>query len=74
MQGKCFVYGLVLFLGATALCQGEGGTPSVLVADRTLLTAPILFTKLFNYQGLHIYDSFYQCDSVDGLSVLYNPA
>jgi hypothetical protein len=38
------------------------------------LNAPILFTKRFNYQGLHIYDTFYQWRPGGGLYVLENPA
>jgi hypothetical protein len=43
-------------------------------ADRAALTAPILFCKRFNYQGLHIYDTFYQWRPGGGLYVLENPA
>ena len=43
-------------------------------ADRALLTAPVLFTKRFNYQGLHIYDTFYQWRPGGGIYVLENPA
>ena len=74
MQGKSFVLGMILFLGTATLCQGEGGTPSAQVADRTLLNAPVLFTKRFNYQSLHIYDTFYQWHPGGGLYVLENPA
>ena len=60
-----------------------GGLFSILVAgggfaqesaDRGLLAAPILFAKRFNYQGLHIYDTFYQWRPGGGLYVLENPA
>lgn len=43
-------------------------------ADRALLTAPILFAKRFNYQGLHIYDTFYQWRPGGGIYVLENPS
>ena len=43
-------------------------------ADRSLLDAPILFCKRFNYQGLHIYDTFYQWQPGGGIYVLENPA
>ena len=33
---------------------------SIQATDRNVLDTPLLFTKRFNYQGLHIYDSFYQ--------------
>lgn len=42
-------------------------------ADRALLAAPILFAKRFNYQGLHIYDTFYQWRPGGGIYVLENP-
>ncbi len=43
-------------------------------ADRALLNAPVLFVKRFNYQGLHIYDTFYQWRPGGGIYVLENPA
>ena len=66
-----------------ALCLGllgavAGGMaappPDVLVADRAVLTAPLLFVKRMNYQGLHIYDTFYQWRPGGGIYVLENPA
>ena len=47
---------------------------SVQAADRRVLDAPILFAKRFNYQGLHIYDTFYQWRPGGGIYVLENPA
>jgi len=47
---------------------------SVQAAERGILDAPILFAKRFNYQGLHIYDSFYQWRPGGGIYVLENPA
>ncbi len=35
--------------------------------------APLLFTKQYNYQGLHIYDAFYQWRPGGGIYVLENP-
>ena len=49
-------------------------TASLQAADRNVLDAPILFAKRFNYQGLHIYDTFYQWRPGGGIYVLENPA
>jgi hypothetical protein len=35
---------------------------------------PLLFVKRHNYQGLHIYDTFYQWRPGGGIYVLENPA
>jgi hypothetical protein len=43
-------------------------------ADRSLLQFPILFCKRLNYQGLHIYDTFYQWRPGGGIYLLENPA
>ena len=43
-------------------------------ADRSVLDFPILFAKQYNYQGLHIYDTFYQWHPGGGIYVLENPA
>ncbi len=43
-------------------------------ASREALDVPILFCKRFNYQGLHIYDTFYQWRPGGGLYVLENPS
>lgn len=64
---------------AAALCvcasAGAAGTPPAPpVADRSALTAPLLFVKRMNYQGLHIYDTFYQWRPGGGIYVLENPA
>lgn len=57
-----------------ALCgEGWGQVPEPSRADRTALRWPILFCKRFNYQGLHIYDTFYQWRPGGGLYVLENP-
>lgn len=70
---------LFSLLVATVACAGIGqaaptpprdGTP----ASRSMLQAPILFCKRFNYQGLHIYDTFYQWRPGGGIYVLENPA
>jgi len=39
-----------------------------------LPTEPLLFVKRHNYQGLHIYDTFYQWRPGGGIYVLENPA
>lgn len=38
------------------------------------LDAPLLFTKRFCYQGLHIYDTYYKWRPGGGIYVLQNPA
>ncbi len=43
-------------------------------AEREMLTFPILFAKQGNYQGIHIYDTFYQWHPGGGIYVLENPA
>ena len=48
--------------------------PEAPAAERTVLDFPILFTKRFNYQGNHIYDTFYQWRPGGGIYVLENPA
>ena len=49
-----------IFFGGVLAALVAGGGVAQESADRGLLTAPILFAKQFNYQGLHIYDTFYQ--------------
>ena len=56
---------LFLFLLLTTFTQA---------ADRSILNFPILFAKQFNYQGIHIYDTFYQWRPGGGIYVLENPA
>ena len=69
---------LVVFL---ALCSASSGSDPIVrdsVANRSVLKFPLVFAARNNYQGLHIYDTFYQfrrganCDS--GIYVLENPA
>ena len=43
-------------------------------ASLELLDFPILFSKQHNYQGLHIYDTYYQYRPGGGLYVLENPS
>ncbi len=47
---------------------------SLSAAERSVFDSPILFTKRFNYQGLHIYDTFYQWRPGGGIYVLENPS
>ncbi|MCL2305739.1 MAG: hypothetical protein FWC43_10385 [Planctomycetaceae bacterium] len=42
--------------------------------ERDILQSPILFVKRYNYQGLHIYDTFYQWRPGGGIYILENPA
>ena len=67
-----------LLAGILAACVARGEVvqevPEGQVADRAMLTFPILFCKQFNYQGLHIYDTFYQWRPGGGLYVLENPS
>ncbi|MGL4594156.1 MAG: hypothetical protein ACRCUY_05450, partial [Thermoguttaceae bacterium] len=60
---------IIFLLFAWLLCSLM---PNNLVAQ--LHEAPILFTKQYNYQGLHIYDTFYQWRPGGGIYVLENPA
>jgi len=64
--------GVAASLFALGAAWGAAAEPEA--ADRTALVAPILFCKRFNYQGLHIYDTFYQWRPGGGLYVLENPA
>ncbi|MGL4943093.1 MAG: LamG-like jellyroll fold domain-containing protein [Thermoguttaceae bacterium] len=57
----------VLFVFATGVVSAAG-------VDDVVLDTPILFAKQYNYQGLHIYDTFYQWRPGGGIYVLENPA
>lgn len=59
----CF---LLLLIPAPALSAGPAGL--------SLPDDPLLFVKRHNYQGLHIYDTFYQWRPGGGIYVLENPA
>jgi acetyl esterase/lipase/mono/diheme cytochrome c family protein len=74
MNGKKAFRQLALAVCLVLTCHGESGIPGSQGADRDLLKAPILFAKRFNYQGLHIYDTFYQWRPGGGIYVLENPA
>jgi hypothetical protein len=63
-----FLLGLVLFSESLA------ATSKTEVDSSASLSSPILFTKRFNYQGIHIYDTFYQYRPGGGIYVLENPA
>ena len=53
--------------------------PTAADSPKARLTFPILFTARHNYQGLHIYDTFYQWrrgvtnPGVGGIYILENP-
>lgn len=64
-------YRVALFVYALASLHASAAPTE---ADRSILKDPILFNKRFNYQGLHIYDTFYQWRPGGGLYVLENPA
>ncbi|MCF0233525.1 MAG: hypothetical protein HUK22_00945, partial [Thermoguttaceae bacterium] len=57
---------------------GDEGSAEALdessTANLKLLDFPILFAKQHNYQGLHIYDTFYQWRPGGGIYVLENPS
>lgn len=59
-------------LCALGVSRGAGQAPER--AERGVLASPVLFVKRFNYQGLHIYDTFYQWRPGGGIYVLENPA
>ncbi len=58
---------LLLFAMTLLVCL-----PAVVSAQTP--DVPILFTKQYNYQGLHIYDAFYQWRPGGGIYILENPA
>lgn len=61
-----------VFVCALAVSRGAASLPER--AEREALAGPVLFVKRFNYQGLHIYDTFYQWRPGGGIYVLENPA
>ena len=61
-----------VFVCALAVSRGAASLPER--AEREALAGPVLFVKWFNYQGLHIYDTFYQWRPGGGIYVLENPA
>jgi len=62
---RCLLLASLLVVVSVALVQA---------ADRNILDTPIVFAKRVNYQGLHIYDTFYQWRPGGGIYVLENPA
>jgi len=66
---RTLIFGTLLLLFLTSSVRATDR-----IADRSLLEFPILFAKRFNYQGLHIYDTFYQWRPGGGIYVLENPA
>lgn len=77
-QGLLQRAGITLLLALVAtvsLCRAQvpGAEPGA--SDlRQQLQFPLLFVKRFNYQGLHIYDTFYQWRPGGGIYILENPA
>ncbi|MDD2600366.1 MAG: hypothetical protein PHO37_14285 [Kiritimatiellae bacterium] len=65
---------LLCLCGFAVASTMQADPAKITVADRAVLTAPILFCKRFNYQGLHIYDTFFQWRPGGGIYVLENPA
>ena len=61
------------FLHLTFFCLTLGMAAASAIADVRLPTDPLLFVKRHNYQGLHIYDTFYQWRPGGGIYVLENP-
>lgn len=66
-----------------ALCSAAAGSEPIVpdtAADRSVLKFPLIFAARHNYQGLHIYDTFYQFrrgpneNCVSGIYILENPA
>ncbi len=70
-----FVLTLLAFLNSFAQAQEPAGK-----AMKERLTFPILFSARHNYQGLHIYDTFYQWrrgvkePGTSGIYILENPS
>ena len=60
---------LFLAIAAPLWAQTDEETASL-----DLLDFPILFSKQHNYQGLHIYDTYYQYRPGGGIYVLENPS
>ena len=56
---------LAVFLGAAEAAEAP---------LREQLDAPLLFTKRHSYQGIHIYDTYYQWWPGGGIYILENPA
>ncbi len=58
------------------MCSTLLGAEPIPSASREMLTFPILFVQRNNYQGLHIYDTFYQWrrGGTSGIYILENPA
>ena len=78
MRHKVFLALPLVILGLVTTvfpCHAEEATKGDATAlTRSELNTPILFVKRFNYQGLHIYDTFYQWRPGGGIYVLENPA
>ena len=80
---KRFIHNAIVktsFILTLALLFGTGFLAAQETASLDGLDFPILFSKQHNYQGLHIYDTFYQWrrgvknPGVGGIYILENPA
>ncbi len=74
------VFHLFVLTLAALVCSFVQAQESAAVdSPKARLTFPILFTARHNYQGLHIYNTFYQRrrgvknPGVDGIYILENP-
>ena len=79
-QKSLSVFLLFILTLAAFTCSFVQAQESAANSPKTRLTFPILFTARHNYQGLHIYDTFYQWrrgvknPGVGGIYILENPA
>jgi mono/diheme cytochrome c family protein len=66
---------LALFFARTAFSAAAQTPPPAQAASKSPIpNVPILFAKQLNYQGIHIYDTFYQWRPGGGIYILENPA
>ena len=74
---KRFIHNAIVktsFILTLALLFGTGFLAAQETASLDGLDFPILFSKQHNYQGLHIYDTYYQYRPGGGIYVLENPS
>ncbi|MGN1064787.1 MAG: hypothetical protein ACI4QC_05210, partial [Thermoguttaceae bacterium] len=74
---KRFIHNAIVktsFILTLALLFGAGSLMAQETASLDSLDFPILFSKQHNYQGLHIYDTYYQYRPGGGIYVLENPS
>ncbi len=65
---------LVLVVGLASVAVQAAEVPSETTSLRAHLDAPMLFTKRHSYQGIHIYDTYYQWWPGGGIYILENPS